>query len=66
MGTYTASDQKLDGRKAWKRTASDQKFDSGKALERGYILSDGYMMGYSGDAQLELLAGFKSHLRSEV
>ena len=30
------------------------------------ILSDGYMMGYSGDAQLELLAGFKSHLRSEV
>ena len=34
-------------------------------------LSNGYMIGmswdiYFGDAQLELLAGLKSHLRSEV
>ena len=58
----------LDAGKAWKRTASDQKLDSGKAWEQGLRLSLVMViwLGYSGDAQLELFAGFKSHLRSEV
>ena len=82
VGTYTASDQKLDGGKAWKRTVSDQKLDGGKAWKRTASMQSKtwlweglgtrlslvmvIWLGYSGDAQLELLAGFKSHLRSEV
>ena len=34
-------------------------------LSNSYIY-DWYALGYFGDAQLELFAGFKSYLRSEV
>ena len=40
---YTASDQKLDGGKAWKRTASDQNLTVGRPGNKA-ILSNGYMI----------------------
>ena len=59
----TASDQKLDSGNVYCKWSKTGRWEGlGTRLSLVMVI----WLGYSGDAQLELLAGFKSHLRSEV